>query len=121
MTTGSTADLITRAREWAAEDPDAHTRAELEALVAEVEADPGSSGAGDLADRFAGRLEFEQPDNCSCHIAPPCGACTSVKLFCPACQWVDGDDVPAILAVNSSARVYSSFTGRRSRSEEESR
>ena len=58
MTTGSTADLITRAREWAAEDPDAHTRAELEALVAEVEADPGSSGAADLADRFSGRLEF---------------------------------------------------------------
>ena len=58
MTTGSTADLITRARAWAAEDPDDRTRAELEALVAEVEADPGSSAAGDLADRFAGRLEF---------------------------------------------------------------
>jgi len=58
MTTGSTADLITRARAWAAEDPDAQTRAELEALVAEVEADPDSAGAGDLADRFDGRLEF---------------------------------------------------------------
>jgi len=58
MTTGSTADLITRARAWAAEDPDDRTRAELEALVAEVEADPTGRGAGDLADRLSGRLEF---------------------------------------------------------------
>ncbi|HEX4977444.1 MAG TPA: phospho-sugar mutase [Nocardioides sp.] len=58
MTTGSTADLITRARAWAAEDPDDRTRDELETLVAEVEGDPDGSGAADLADRFAGRLEF---------------------------------------------------------------
>src|ERR1044071_8325704 len=44
-------DLISRARAWAAEDPDPVTRAELEALIGEGESD-------DLADRFAGTLEF---------------------------------------------------------------
>jgi phosphomannomutase len=51
-------DLLDRARAWAAEDPDPRTRAELEALVAQVEAEPGGAAAADLADRFAGRLEF---------------------------------------------------------------
>jgi phosphomannomutase len=51
-------DLLARARAWAADDPDDVTRAEVEALVAAVEADPGGSAATDLADRFAGTLEF---------------------------------------------------------------
>jgi phosphomannomutase len=54
----STPELVARARAWAAEDPDEQTRAELEQLVAEVEADPSGAAAGDLADRFSGRLEF---------------------------------------------------------------
>ena len=49
-------DLTDRARAWAAEDPDEHTRAELETLVAAAETDPAA--AADLADRFDGRLEF---------------------------------------------------------------
>ncbi|MGZ4438548.1 MAG: phospho-sugar mutase [Nocardioidaceae bacterium] len=55
-----TADLLAAARAWAAEDPDATTRAELEALVAAAGAEgPEAAAAGDdLADRFAGRLEF---------------------------------------------------------------
>ncbi|WP_110183150.1 phospho-sugar mutase [Nocardioides solisilvae] len=51
----ATADLLDRARAWAAEDPDEATRAELEAVVAEVEA---GSDPADLADRFRGTLEF---------------------------------------------------------------
>ncbi len=51
-------DLLDRARAWAAEDPDLRTRAELERLVERVEAEPGGAAAADLADRFAGRLEF---------------------------------------------------------------
>lgn len=47
--------LIDRARAWAAEDPDPVTRAELEAVVAEVEA---GGDYADLADRFRGTLEF---------------------------------------------------------------
>ncbi len=47
------------ARAWLAEDPDPATRAELEALLATVEAEgPDSEAAADLADRFSGTLEF---------------------------------------------------------------
>ena len=47
-------ELIDRARAWAAEDPDEQTRTELEQLVATAEA----GGETDLADRFAGTLQF---------------------------------------------------------------
>ena len=46
--------LLDQARAWAAEDLDEQTRAELEALIATAEA----GGETDLADRFAGTLEF---------------------------------------------------------------
>ena len=48
-------DLLDRAHAWIADDPDAETRAELERVVADVEAGGDSD---DLADRFAGTLEF---------------------------------------------------------------
>ena len=47
--------LLERARAWAADDPDEETRAELDALVADV-ADDGDPT--ELADRFDGTLEF---------------------------------------------------------------
>ena len=47
-------DLLEAARAWAAEDPDERTRAELEAVVAAAERGEET----DLADRFAGTLEF---------------------------------------------------------------
>ena len=53
--TTTSSDLLSRARAWAAEDPDPQTKAELEQVVADVEA--GGDDA-DLADRFAGTLEF---------------------------------------------------------------
>ncbi|MGN6130251.1 MAG: phospho-sugar mutase [Nocardioidaceae bacterium] len=60
-TSGSPADssdLLDRARRWAAQDPDDDTRAELERLVDAAEKAPDGAEAADLADRFAGRLEF---------------------------------------------------------------
>jgi phosphomannomutase len=48
-------DLLERARAWAAGDPDPVTRAELEAAITAVDA--GGDHA-DLADAFAGTLEF---------------------------------------------------------------
>jgi phosphomannomutase len=45
--------LVEQARAWAAADPDPHTRAELEALL-----HAPNPEATDLADRFAGALEF---------------------------------------------------------------
>ncbi len=55
MTTPDVAALLERARGWAAEDPDEETRAELDAIIADV-ADGGDPA--DLADRFDGTLEF---------------------------------------------------------------
>ena len=55
MTTPEVASLLERARAWMAEDPDDETRAELEAIVSDVE---GGGDPADLADRFAGTLEF---------------------------------------------------------------
>ena len=46
-----TDDLLQQARDWAADDPDPVTKAELEALIESGESD-------DLADRFDGTLEF---------------------------------------------------------------
>ena len=49
--------LLDAARAWAADDPDPATVAELTAIIAEAEA--GSEcAAADLADRFAGLLQF---------------------------------------------------------------
>jgi phosphomannomutase len=57
MSSPDPADLLDRARAWAAADPDDRTRAELEALVTEAAA--GDLGTlADLADRFDGTLEF---------------------------------------------------------------
>ena len=47
--------LLETARAWVADDPDDQTRAELEAVIADVEA---GGAADDLRDRFAGTLEF---------------------------------------------------------------
>jgi phosphomannomutase len=51
------ADLLARARAWLAQDPDSETRAELRAVIESAEAGD-TDAAADLADRFAGRLEF---------------------------------------------------------------
>lgn len=36
-----------------------------------------------------GVIEFTVPENCSCHINPPCSACEDVFSFCPKCDWED--------------------------------
>ncbi|MED7952232.1 phospho-sugar mutase [Kitasatospora sp. NPDC058201] len=62
MTQATTTDLLARARTWLAEDPDPQTREELSALLADAEDPEAESRAklawSDLADRFAGRLQF---------------------------------------------------------------
>ncbi len=54
------ADLAERVRAWITDDPDAADRTELQDLLdAAARGDtPGEAAAADLADRFAGRLEF---------------------------------------------------------------
>jgi len=34
-----------------------------------------------------GKLHLPPPENCSCHIAPPCSACTDRNLTCDSCGW----------------------------------
>ena len=50
--------LLERARAWVAQDPDPHTRTELEQVIADVEGAEHSPAEADLADRFRGTLEF---------------------------------------------------------------
>jgi phosphomannomutase len=49
--------LLERATSWRDDDPDAATRAELDAVIAAAAAGDAEAGA-DLADRFVGMLEF---------------------------------------------------------------
>ena len=35
-----------------------------------------------------GILEYVRPDNCCCHISPPCQACVDAPLVCDACDAV---------------------------------
>lgn len=43
-------------------------------------------------DGCEGVIHIPGPKNCSCHISPPCGECTSDRTCCPECDWVAVDD-----------------------------
>jgi hypothetical protein len=46
----------------------------------------------------SGEIQQDPTENCSCHINPPCSACTSPREFCDTCDWRAEDDdayVPA--------------------------
>jgi hypothetical protein len=34
-----------------------------------------------------GHIDTHPSENCSCHIAPPCGSCTAPRNFCDECDW----------------------------------
>ncbi len=38
-----------------------------------------------------GRMEYPETEGCSCHINPPCSACTDKELVCSDCGWEEGD------------------------------
>lgn len=38
------------------------------------------------------KLEFQEVENCNCHINPPCPACMDAKLHCPSCL-LDEDEL----------------------------
>lgn len=52
-----TQQLLEQARTWAAIDPDTETKAQLEGIIAQVEAGDAAATM-DLADRFSGTLQF---------------------------------------------------------------
>jgi len=43
-------------------------------------------------DGCAGVIALHPVENCSCHINPPCGACTMPHEYCPECGWGAKDD-----------------------------
>lgn len=56
---------------------------------------PGDEeGALCCRDGCTGRMIFA-PENCSCHISPPCGDCID-GLVCEVCERRCSDDPPAI-------------------------
>lgn len=40
-------------------------------------------------ERCGGKLHYPPVEGCTCHIAPPCGQCTSQLLTCNTCGWED--------------------------------
>jgi len=38
--------------------------------------------------RCEGVMVWSQPDDCSCHINPPCAACDAARPECSFCGWV---------------------------------
>lgn len=49
---------------------------------------------GDVCNRDGceGRIEIAKVENCSCHISPPCYACTEPRGYCQECDWKESDD-----------------------------
>lgn len=43
-------------------------------------------------DGCTGKIEVKPVENCSCHINPPCSACTSPRGECPECGWDEAED-----------------------------
>jgi len=41
-----------------------------------------------------GSIRERPPENCTCHIAPPCGDCTENRTYCPVCGWEGKGDAP---------------------------
>ena len=40
----------------------------------------------------AGTIECHEVKGCSCHINPPCSACTAPRNYCRACGWEEADE-----------------------------
>ena len=50
-----------------------------------------SPEAGDNCE-CGGTYEYEESENCSCHISPPCDSCLEVELICSDCGEYATDD-----------------------------
>jgi hypothetical protein len=65
-------------------------------------------------DGCKGVIEYQKPDNCSCHISPPCHSCVSVALHCPECDW-EAEEEPFndhVLTVHPVSRVIEAWRPR---------
>lgn len=62
-----------------------------------------------------GVIEIHPSDNCSCHISPPCSACTAPRNFCPECGWEESDEEVLhmndhVVRVDKASGMYTSWT-----------
>lgn len=63
----------------------------------------------------AGVVKEHAVENCSCHICPPCGACTSPRGYCEACGWEESEDQVIndyLVSVDKSTGVFRSWEPR---------
>lgn len=44
-------------------------------------------------DQCKGIIKESALEGCSCHISPPCSACTTDRCYCPDCDWQGKDDM----------------------------
>ena len=51
--------------------------------------------AGDVCGRngCAGIIDEHEKRGCSCHINPPCSACTEPRGYCPECGWDERNEI----------------------------
>lgn len=62
-----------------------------------------------------GIIMEREVEGCSCHICPPCGACTTPNEYCPVCDWQAKDDEQIndyVVNINRETGVYRTWTER---------
>lgn len=62
-----------------------------------------------------GVIAMHPVENCSCHISPPCGACTAPRAYCAKCDWQEKDDRiinDFVVNENPKTGVYRTWTPR---------
>lgn len=62
-----------------------------------------------------GTIDIHPAENCSCHISPPCGACTSPRAFCQECYWEESEEHVIndyVVQVDRETGVYKSWEPR---------
>ena len=58
-----------------------------------------------------GMVKEHPVENCSCHISPPCGACTSPRCYCETCGWEESEDEiinDHVVSINKATGTYRS-------------
>lgn len=62
-----------------------------------------------------GEIQSHPSENCSCHIAPPCGSCTAPRGYCPKCGWEEASEQVIndyVVQVDRTTGAYKSWEPR---------
>ena len=88
--------LLQQALEYAGPGVTPKIEAALEAQAAQVveleeeqaeSAEGSEDGTRCNRNGCEGIIEVVKPENCSCHVNPPCDACVDAKAGCAVCGW----------------------------------